>query len=299
MKIFVVVAAHAPWHVVELTLGSFLKMHQSHEIDVHVGVHLNFCHYTQDYRMFEDLRGIAQIHMVPEIDWAAHGDSFFRYSTMHARNLENLLHHVAYYKFDRLVILDHDLFVKRPFFTECMLRYPDADLIGSAFDDLEGLREFTTGSGQAMYALPKISVWHSILNRKAFDKIMEDPRVIYPRMLDDSERAEYFKTYGAKKDLPVFVDTFADFFHKARHGWGLKEALVPTSEFDGWVQHFSGSSFNYGYRILGESRYNGLMAHSIALFNKEFPEGLGAFRSKKKSAFLKEVQLKIASQGQE
>lgn len=296
MKVFVVVAAHAPWHVVELTIGSFLRMHQAHEIDIHVGVHLNFCHYTQDYKMFEDLRGIAQIHMVPEIDWTAHGDSFFRYSTMHARNLENLLHHVAYYKFDRLVILDHDLFIKRPFFNECMLRYPEADLIGAPFSEGAELREFKTDSGEWFYALPKISVWHAILTRRTFDKIMEDPRVIYPRMLSNEEKPEYFKTYGAKKDLPVFVDTFADVFHKVRHSWGLKHELVAASEFDGWVQHYSGSSFNYGFRLLGGPRYTARMDQSSELFKKEFPEGLEPYRTKKRSAFLKELQPKLSSE---
>jgi hypothetical protein len=41
------------------------------------------------------------------------------------------------------------------------------------------------------------------------------------------------------------------------------------------------------------------MAHSAALFNKEFPEGLAPFRAKKQSAFLKEAQSKIVSQGSE
>lgn len=293
MKICVVVAAHAPWHVVELTLGSFLRVHQQHEIDIHVGVHLNFCHYTNDYQMFKDLKGIAQIHMVPEIDWQANNANIFRYSEMHAKNLENLLFHAAYYEFDRIVILDHDLLVRRPFFNECMLRYPDADLIGAAFDDIVGLREFKADGGQLLYALPKISIWHTILTRKTFDKIMENTRVIYPRMLSNEERGRYFPIYGADKDLPVFVDTFADVFHKVRHEWGLKHALVPQPEFDGWVQHFSGSSFNYGFRILGGDRYTARMNASLETFRKEFPEGLEPYRAKRRSAFLEEVQNKV------
>lgn len=296
MRLCVVIPAHAPWHVVELTLGSFLRTHQTYEIDVHVGVHANFCHYTSDYQMFKDLRGIAQIHMVEEIDWGAHNESMFRYSTMHAKNLENLLRHAAYYDFDRLVILDHDLFVKRPFVSECLLRFPEADLVGSAFDDLTELREFKTENGQFLYALPKISVWHVILTRKLFDKIMADPRVIYPRMLSDEERMRYFPFYETPKDLPVFVDTFADVFHKTRFIWDLKHELVPTPEFDAWVQHYSGSSFNYGFRILGSERYNGRMVASQDLFKKEFPYGLEPYRARKRSMFLGElINMKVTT----
>lgn len=265
----------------ELTIGSFLKQHPEHEIDIHVGVHLNFCHYTHDYRMFEDLRGIAQIHMVPEIDWAQHGDSMYRYSTMHAKSLENLIHHAAYYQFDRLVILDHDLHIKGPFVSECLKRYPDADIVGAAFEDASELREFLTGYGQMLYALPKISIWHVVLTRRAFDKIMEDPRVVYPRILEGDDRVQYGSPYKADKDFPIFVDTFADVFHRCRYHWGLSHGLVESAQFDQWVKHYSGSSFNYGSRLLGIERYTGRMQESLDLFQKEFPEGLAPFRAKR------------------
>lgn len=284
MKILAVVPVHAPWHVAELTIGSFLKQHRHHEVDIHVGVHLNFCDYTPERELFEDLRGIAQVHMVEEINWAVHSQSFFRYSTMHAKNLANLIVHAAYYKFDRLVILDHDLHVQAPFVDECVSRFPGADLITAPFNDSVEMKEFTTESGETMFALPKGSVWHSILTRKAFDRVMENPMVLYPKMLESAEKSEYFKAYGIKKDLPVFVDTFADVLHRARYGWNLTRGLIPAAEFAKWVRHFSGSSFNYGLTLLGKDRYHGRMEESLRLFKEEFPEGLRASFVAKKSA---------------
>lgn len=281
MKILVLVPVHAPWHVAELTIGSFLKHHRHHDVDVHVGLHLNFCDYTPERQMFEDLRGIAQIHMVEEIDWGAHRNSFFRYSTMHSKNLVNLIIHAAYYNFDRLVILDHDLQVKAPFVDESLTRFPEADLITAPCSDPEIMTESTTDVGQQIYFLPKGSVWHTVLTRKAFDKIMENPLIIYPRMLEGAEKEDYSKTYGIKKDLPVFVDTFADVLHKARHGWNLTHGFITPTQFAQWVRHFSGSSFNWGLTLLGNERYHGRMQESLKLFKQEFPEGLRAFLSKK------------------
>ncbi len=277
MRICVIIPAHAPWHVVELTVGTFLKHHSSHDINMHVGVHLNFCDYTKDYRMFKDLRGIAQVHMTEEINWKAHNDSVYRYSTMHAKNLENLIIHAAYYDWDRIVILDHDLLVKEPFVDKIVKKYPYADIVGAVMS--EGLTEFKTSSQQDLYCVPKLSVWHTVLNRKAFDKIMEDPRVIYPRILPSPEKEEYARIYGAKKNLPFFVDTFADVLHRARHQWDLKTVLLKEPDFAEWVRHFSGSSFNYGYRLLGNARYEALMAESQEHFKNELPDGLEPFRT--------------------
>lgn len=284
MKILVLIPVHAPWHVAELTIGTFLKQHQHHDVEVHVGVHLNFCDYTAEREMFEHLRGLIQIHMVEEINWAQYAESFYRYSTMHAKNLVNLIIHAAYYTFDRLVILDHDLQVKYPFVDECLSRFPGADLITAPCNDPEKMTEATTEKGEQIYVLPKGSVWHTIMNRKAFDKIMENPLVIYPRMLQGTEKEDYFKLYGIKKDLPTFVDTFADVFHKARHGWNLTRGFVPPTDFAKWVRHFSGSSFNWGITLLGNERYHGRMEESIRLFKEEFPEGLRAFLTRKKTA---------------
>ncbi len=277
MRICVIIPAHAPWHVVELTVGTFLKHHSAHDINMHVGVHLNFCDYTKDYRMFKDLRGIAQVHMIEEINWKAHNDSVYRYSTMHAKNLENLIIHAAYYDWDRIVILDHDLLVKEPFVDKIVKKYPYADIVGAVMS--EGLTEFKTSNQQDLYCVPKLSVWHTVLNRKVFDKIMEDPRVIYPRILPSPEKEEYSRIYGAKKNLPFFVDTFADVLHRARHQWDLKTVLLKEPDFAEWVRHFSGSSFNYGYRLLGNARYEALMAESQEHFKNELPDGLEPFRT--------------------
>ena len=279
MRLCVLIPAHAPWHVIELTVGTFLKHHRSDEIDIHVGVHSNLCDYTKDHRMFEDLRGIAQIHMVDEIDWKNHNESVYRYSTMHAKNLHHLIKHAAYYSFDRLVILDHDLWVKGPFVTEFVAKYPSADLIGAAMNDVSTMKEFTTEKGQVLYSLPKISIWHAILTRKLFDKLMEHPVAIYPRVLNDQERPKYFQAYGAERDLPVFVDTFADVLHRTRFEWELNHQFIPETDFSKKVRHFSGSSFNYGVRLLGE-RYNGRMSESLELFSKQLPKGLEPFRMK-------------------
>jgi len=68
-KLAVFVAVHTYPEVAKLTIGSFLRAHQAYEIDLHLGCHSNYSDYCKDLGLFKDLRGLAQIHLVDEIDW--------------------------------------------------------------------------------------------------------------------------------------------------------------------------------------------------------------------------------------
>lgn len=279
-KLAVVIPVHSAWPFPELTIASFLKTHREHyDINLHVGVHANYSHYTTDLRLFDDLAGVAQIHNVEEIDWAAYNQVIYRYSVMHAKNLENLMRHVRHYSFDHLVILDHDIFVLQDFVRQALLERPDADLIACAFNDDLGGHSFTNLHGEKWFSIPKVSAWHLVMSRRLFDLVMADSKIIYPDLLRDASAAPYIEAYKVPEGLPVFMDTFSKIFHKARLEWPVKTGLLPSSWYDPHrVKHFYGSSFNYGERLRG----NGLSEHEgkvRAIFQDNFPEGLLPFKA--------------------
>ena len=95
MKICVVIAAHSPSVYTKLTIATLLRtVGKNHDLNIHVGVHSNLSDYTNDLSIFEELKGIAQIHLVDEIDWNLHNRNNYRYSLMHAKNIENILKNI-------------------------------------------------------------------------------------------------------------------------------------------------------------------------------------------------------------
>lgn len=277
MRVMAIIPVHAPPKVAELTIGTLLRNKGNYELDIHVGVHSNYHHYSKDLSLFENLRGIAQIHAVDEIDWVEYNACVYRYSVMHCRNLENLMKAVRHYAFDYLLILDQDLYIKADLVSKCLERHPDADMIGAVFDDVWGLRPFETERGQKLLALPKVSVWHLLLSRSLFDRIIEMPSLIYPRIEDTHDRWDYLTNYGVSEKQPIFVDTFADVLYYARHRWNVRLGSISTEEFSSWVHHYFASSFNYGYRCLKDA-YGSRMTEIEETFEREFPEGLAPFR---------------------
>ena len=276
-KLAVVIPFHSYPEVLQLTLGTLLRqVAPAYDLNIHVGIHANYNHYYhQSLAFFDDIRGIAQVHTVDEIDWM--GEFFahwFRYSVMHAKNLHNLFKAIRFYDWDYLVILDNDLFIKEDFVTKCLERHPDADLVGSYLADREGLNEVARElDGIRIYVLPKLSGWHVLLSRRAFDGMVDDPLAIYPKFIEGPAANEYLAANKAQKSLPVFSDVMGIFLYRVLHKSNLKFGVIPSADFAHWVTHYSESSFNFGGRSLME-KYQDKIRELRDIYNKEFPDGL-------------------------
>jgi len=276
-KLAVVIPFHSYPEVLKLTLGTLLRqVAPTYDLNIHVGIHANYHHYYhQSLAFFDEIRKIAQIHTVDEIDWM--GEYFthwFRYSVMHAKNLHNLFKAVRFYDWDYLVILDNDLFIKEDFVTKCLERHPEADLIGSYLADRSGLNEVARElDGIHIYVIPKLSGWHVLLSRKAYDKMVDYPDMIYPKFVEGTAANEYLAANSAQKPLPIFADVMGDFLYRVLHIWYLPFGEIPSAEFAQWVTHYSESSFNFGGRSLME-KYQDKISEIRDIYNKEFPNGL-------------------------
>lgn len=256
-----------------LTVGTLLRTHTAHDLNIHVGIHSNYAHYTNDLSLFEGLRGLAQIHLVDEIDWMEYNACVYRYSLMHAKNITNLLKQVQYYDFDYLLLLDNDVYVKVDFVTTLLSRFPKADLIGAYFEDSPNARKFTKADGQQEWAMPKMTVWHLLISNRLYRQILKQPNLVYPKELFDDSRKSYLSIYDLKEDLPVFIDTMSDALHFCRFvDKSFNVGAVTIPEFEELAHHYYHSSFNYG-----SWSHTGHGAHVKAIidtYHKEFPNGL-------------------------
>jgi hypothetical protein len=275
LKLGVFCCVHTYPEVAKLTIGSFLRAHPDYEIELHVGLHSNYSDYCKDLSLFKDLKGIGQLHLVDEIDWIGQYNAcWYRYSVMHAKNLENLMKQAKYSDFDYAVILDHDLHVKADFVTPLLSQSQDRDLFGAFFEDHGTLLLYTTAHKEDVYRAPKISIWHTVLSRRLFDEIIKTPNLIYPQVLHGDHMKPYVDAYRPKEDRPIFVDTFAGVYNMVAYGnAGFRAAVVASSFFKGKVEHFYGTSFNYGYWTQGNA-YPAHIDRIIEIYKKEFPNGL-------------------------
>ncbi len=173
MKICIIIPSHSPSVYTKLTIATLLRtVGKNHELNIHVGVHSNYEHYTTDLSLFEELKGIAQIHCVDEIDWYAHFDDNYRYSKMHCKNMENLFKNIRYYDFDYVVVLDNDMFIKADFISQLTENTKDHDFIFDFYENVNQVRVINTERGpdgqynQTTYFAPKIAGWNMIISRK-------------------------------------------------------------------------------------------------------------------------------------
>ena len=226
MKICVLVSSHSPSFFTEMTVKTLVRETKGHDLNIHVGFHSNLYDYTNDFSMFQKLRGLCQFHAVDEIDWMKHNEDIYRYSRMHCKNLENLLKNVRYYDFDHVLILDNDLYFKKDFVTEILTKCPDFDITGSHLDNRNENVTVIDHYGNPVTFSPKISVWNMMISRKLYDFILQDTSIIYPQFVDG-----------------VFYDSFA-YVEKVATNFSKK--ILKTVEIEESVEHFFGSSFNYG-----------------------------------------------------
>jgi len=276
-KLAVVIPFHSYPEVLFLTLGTLLrKVAPAYDLSIHIGIHSNYNHYYhKSLAFFDDLRKIAQIHTVDEIDWMGeYYTIWYRYSVMHAKNLINLFKNVRFCEFDYLLILDNDLYITEDFVTKCLERYPDADLIGSYLSDRSNLNEvYKELDLLPIYILPKLSGWHVLMTRKLFMKMTEDYSAVYPKFIEDDSVKPYLDTYEAPKVLPIYRDVMGEFLYRVLFVWKLKFGVIPSAEFAEWVHHYFESSFNFGARNLRD-QFPAKIKEIADLYAKEFPNGL-------------------------
>jgi hypothetical protein len=275
MKVAVIIPALCPPYVLKLTVGTLLRTHSRHDLNIHIGMHSNYRDYCADLSVFEDLRKVAQFHLVDEISWVEHNANLNRYSLMHSKNLENLLHHVRYYDFDYVLVLDHDLMFKEDLVTKLVEAYPDADLLGALFDDTMEMKGFRhSGDGVEMQRMPRMTPWCLLLSRKLYDTLLKDLTVIRP-MEDHWESGikKIAEMYGSSMKMPVFGDTFARVLHLCLHEWKMRLGVATVAKMEEWVHHFFGGSLNYGQWALRE-KYVPHLGTIEQAYKTTFPNGI-------------------------
>lgn len=254
MKILILIPSHSHPIYTKLTVASLKKHLKTHDLNIHIGVHSNYSHYTQDFSLFEDLRNHAQIHLVDEIDWNVHWNDNYRYSKMHCINLMNLLKNCQYYDFDYAIHLDNDVWIKDDFITS-LIRDGD-DLIFDFFNNENIIRKVTnertdTGYDGRVQFAPKITAWNLIFSRKIFDRMLTDINVFYPEKVIDSDQIRWYKQFmpDLDEDVPVMFDTFSKLYFLSEHVWKDVNLRSSDGEFTKMIHHFFFSSFNYGVQI--------------------------------------------------
>ncbi len=272
MNICVIISSHSPSVYTKLTIASLLRcINDNHNLNIHIGVHSNYSDYTTDFSLFEELKDIAQIHCVDEIDWEKNARNNYRYSLMHSKNIENLFKNIKYYDFDYVVILDNDLYIKSDFIS--LLNYLLTTIticIASQVSMIHNERRPTGEYNATVQFAPKIACWNVIISRKLYDKIMEDPTMIYPERIVDIDTINYYR--GFIPQINTYFDTLSKVLFNSIYLWeGIKVKEVSQEDMNDMIKHFFCSSFNYGVGILNNVEGEG---NALKIYNSEFPKGI-------------------------
>lgn len=282
MKLAVLIPVHTHPYVAKLTIGSLIRTHgEAHDLNIHVGVHTNYVHYCKDLSLFDDLRGIAQVHPVDEIDWGYYDKIWYRYSVMHAANLVNLWKAAQYYTFDYALVLDHDVHIKVDFTQLAMGHFPGADIICAPWEKGLELGYFETAHDGAFMSLPKVSGWHMLFSRRMFDWVNGRLDLIYPTVLEGEEEARARRFYPNDPKIPIFADTLSRVLHHCRFEEPIPIGMFKATEFAQWIQHFSATSFNFGEWQL-EGDYQKHLDNIQRIYEEEFPNGLPTLKERGK-----------------
>lgn len=283
MNICVIIPSHSPSVYTKLTVASLLRsVSKNHNLNIHIGVHSNYKDYTSDFSIFEDLKGISQIHCVDEINWMDHFDDNYRYSKMHCKNMQNLFKNVQYYDFDYLLVLDNDMYIKGDFISQLTENNTEFDFIFDFYENKNEIRTVTTERGpDGLYNLttqfaPKIAGWNILISKKLFNKIMDDISVIYPEKIINTDVISYYKTYYPEINIsnPLLFDTYALLMHKCLYEWSEINVKCTGGKYEYFIDHFFCSSFNYGIQIIGNTSGENNVKK---IYELEFPNGLKNF----------------------
>jgi hypothetical protein len=276
MKLLVIIPSHSDPVYTKLTVASLIKsVGATHDLNIHVGVHSNYSDYTKDLSLFEELRGVAQIHCVDEIDWMAHFDDNYRYSKMHCKNVLNLLKNCRYYDFDYCLHLDNDTHITGDFVTALVGLGAD---LAFEFFGADSVRLVTTERTQTGYNgrvqfAPKPAAWHIAFSRRLYDRMITDPSCFSPQVISDKDTlVAMSRLYDlADTETPVMFDTFAMLLHMSRHVWKDIKSVDVGDLFSRHIRHFFLSSFNYGKLINHNSDGH---LEPARIYAQEFPYGI-------------------------
>lgn len=278
MKIFVVISSHSPSAYTKLTVATLLRAcKDNHELNIHIGVHSNYGDYTSDFSIFEELKGVAQIHCVDEIDWNLHNRDNYRYSLMHCKNIENMFKNIRYYDFDYVIVLDNDMYIKSDFISILTNNEKEYDLIFSHYNkEIQTINNERRSTGEydaTVQFPPKIACCNAIISRKLYDRIMTNTTMIYPERIEDSERIQYYQRYIPElTGCPIVFDTLSKVLFNCLHIWDdIKTLEINKDEMSDMIKHFFCSSFNYGIGIIKNQQGSELPQK---LYNLEFPNGV-------------------------
>ena len=256
-KAVILVPVHCAPKVAMMTLGTWMEAHDgSYEAEVIIGVHDNYHHYHNGLGALQGLPGVKVV-VVKEIDWAAQKmgwEAVYRYSTMHATSLKEMMKLANTMTFDYLAVLDHDLVFKKDFIGWAM--GIGKDLVGSYMEDRRIRVPVKTEGGTFIFA-PKFSVWHMVMTHKFFQKIMEDVDLIFPIFEGD-----------------CFFDTFSRIIRNNEEQWKLPIEELTLAQTEEMVKHLWTMSFNYGMKLYGAGAYWKRLAELEADFDKRFPNGI-------------------------
>lgn len=279
MNICVIISSHSPSVYTKLTIATLLRAVQdNHELNIHIGVHSNYGDYTGDFSLFEELKDVAQIHCVDEIDWSANARNNYRYSLMHSKNMENLFKNIRYYDFDYVVILDNDLYIKSDFISLLTNNEANHDLIFNYFMKdvklVDSERRPTGEYSATVEFAPKIACWNVMMSRKLYDRIMQDSTIIYPERVTDEKMIQYYKYHISQLSgkNPIVFDTLSKVLFNSLYIWDDISTLeIGADEMSDMIKHFFCSSFNYGIGILSNIEGEGKVEK---IYNAEFPNGI-------------------------
>jgi hypothetical protein len=259
-KIAVLIPVHCAPKVVMMTLGTWLESCDgSYQADITMAIHNNYGHYHPDLHILMDLPG-TKIR-VQEINWSAPDNaSIIRYSKMHAVSLSAMLEHVQGVEFDNLAILDQDLVFKTDFVK--FAAETGQDLVGCYMGDRTTDICMNTIMGQLWFA-PKFSVWHLVMSRTFYQKIMENKELVFPKI-----------------DGKFFYDTFSRVIIENKNMWKLPVMELPSDQVNQMVEHRWSMSFNFGHAINGAHAYWDKLAKYEAEYDQRFPHGIKHLFSK-------------------
>lgn len=280
MKILVLIPSHSDPVYTKLTIASLLRNHPDYEFNIHIGMHSNYKDYTSDFSLFEETKGLAQIHLVDEIDWNLHYNDHYRYSKMHCINLSNLIKNTQYYNFDWVLHLDNDLLIKEDFLTG--LAQSKADFIFDYFEGKDIIRKVDnertdTGFNGRLQFASKVTAWNLMFSRKIFDRMLAYPDTFWAEKIDDPSIIAKYKEFIPELELdrPLMFDTFCKLLFYCKYIWNDVEVFHTDGLMSNKIHHFFHSSFNYGVQICN-NREGHNVAHKI--WTVEYPDGLKEFR---------------------
>ena len=265
-RVAILIPAHCKPKVLKLSVGTWLEIYDgSYDAEIRIGIHSNYGHYCDRVddilSMAERSAGAISVHYVNEIDWGQFG--ILRYSRMHAESMVMLLSSIQESSFTHVAMLDHDLRFKSDFIKWAMGR--GADWVFSLFDDAWNARFVGTAMGRIMF-VPKPSVYHMVFNRKMFDFLIRDFRVIYPVQCENT-----------------MLDTFSQVYNLAKTTWGLMLDVRTMAEISAMVDHLWSLSFNFGLmeaRSKTGSEEDAVRLHEKKVsdaeseYDRRFPDGI-------------------------